>query len=241
MYFRVFGFSFPGPSALRSVDNINIEKYVIVENGIKRALKDIFLPSYDECSIFLMNFTFLLLFIFNSSCRTEILSFYSPSASADYRGALFAIIVTLMFLGGLSASIFHIFAKGEKEEIAETLMKFSAMLVNGVAGIACGIYLFENGINLIIISPLWNIVMGTILLYQIGFIEAVSFDQKDTSFQQAIFGVLSCVILFVILNTLCELYWAISFSVIVNYVIGINHFLSKGHSYLKKHVILIPK
>ena len=210
-------------------------------NGIKRALKDMFLPSYDESSIFLMNFTFLLLFIFNRSCRTEILSYYSPPANADYRGAIFAIIVTLMFIGGVTASIFHIIAKGKKEELAEMLMKFSAMLVNGVAGIACGVYMMKNGINFIVISPLWNILMGIILLYQIGFIETVCFDQKDASYQQVFFGVLSCVLLFVIFNTFYELYWAISFSVIVNYVMGINHFMSKGHSYLKHHIMLNPK
>lgn len=209
-----------------------------MRSNLIKYLKDILLPSYDESSIFLLNFVFILLFAFNRTCRTEIFSFYRRPTGGDSRGYVYAILIALMFIGGVSASIYHIFAKGEKGELAETLMKFSAMLLTGVAGLACGLYLLKNDINWLIFSPAINVVMGVILLYQIGFIEDVHFDQKDSSFLQIFLGLLACIGLIIYFNFYHKYYWAITFSLCVNYVINCNHFISRFPNYLKNRVIV---
>jgi uncharacterized membrane protein len=88
----------------------------------------------------------------------------------------------MMFIAGLGASLYHAFKKGPKVIMSETLMKFSAMFINGFAGIVCGLYLLKGGAGWLIVSPVWNILMGVVLLYQIGFIDNVYMDQKDASF-----------------------------------------------------------
>lgn len=207
------------------------------QKNLKEILKDIFYPSYDESSIFLMNFIFLLLFSFNQTCRSEILNFYRNPGYGDSRGLVLILIATVLFISGILTSIYHAFSKSEKDMMSETLMKFSAMLVNGVAGITCGLYLLENNIRWLIIFPAWNILMGVVLLYQIGLIENINFDQTDASFSQVITGVIISGGAVLFFNNICNYYWAVTFSLCVIYVVGINHYLSQESGLLFKRII----
>ena len=120
---------------------------------IKTALKDIMLPSYDEYTIFLLNFVFILTFSFDRNCRTEILDFYNQSQGAEHRPLIYILVITLILISGIIVSIYHVFSKGVKDILSETLIKFSAMYINGLAGILCGLYVLDNDINWIIVSP----------------------------------------------------------------------------------------
>lgn len=182
-----------------------------------------------------MNFSFLLVFIFDQACRAEVISYYVPPTSADNRPLIFIIIVTLLFISGVAASLYHAFAKGPKDIISETLMKFSAMFMNGFAGVVCGLYLLKGGGGWLIVSPVWNILMGAVLLYQIGFIDDVHMDQKDASFLQIVFGVFACMGIFYICKQVYETYWAITFSISVAFTTNVNHFLAKGPGFVRGH------
>lgn len=188
-----------------------------------------------------MNFSFLLVFLFDRACRTEVLSYYIPPTSADSRPLFFIIIVTLMFIAGVGASLCHAFTKGPKDILSETLMKFSAMFINGFAGVICGLYLLKGGGGWIVISPVWNIFMGVVLLYQIGFINNVYMDQKDASFLQIILGVLACTGIFFLCHQVYKIYWAITFSLSVTFTTNCIHFLTKGSSYVKGHFLSAQK
>jgi hypothetical protein len=212
-------------------------------NNFKRISKDIFLPSYDECTIFLLNFLFVALLVIDQNCRSEIYSFYTQHTrySDDTRMFIFALIIALMYTVGLIVSIYHVLVKREKDIMSETFMKFSAMLITGMSGIVSGIYILDHESTWIVTSPTWNILMGLILLYQIGFIDNINMDQRDASFAQIFFGIIAVSILLFLFHNIYQLYWAISLSICVNFIININHFIVKNASIIKSRAVLISK
>ena len=212
-------------------------------NQLKSSLKDILFPSYDEYTIFMLNFVFVVIYSIDHNCRSEIYRFYTrQSIDVDDTKILFlALGIGLIFIAGVIVSIFHVLVKKEKDIFAETLMKFSAMLITGVSGIVSGIYILEHGNGWILISPTWNIIMGVVLIYQIGFIESINMDQRDATFAQVALGVVAVSSLLFILHKFYQLYWAISLSVCVNYITNVNHFVAKNGPFFKSRLLITSK
>ena len=212
-------------------------------NQLKSSLKDILFPSYDEYTIFMLNFVFVVIYSIDHNCRSEIYGFYTrQSIDVDDNKIFFlALGIGLMFIAGVIVSIFHVFVKKEKDIFVETLMKFTAMLITGVSGIVSGIYILEHGNGWILISPTWNIIMGVVLIYQIGFIESINMDQRDATFAQVALGVVAVSSLLFILHKFYQLYWAISLSVCVNYITNVNHFVAKNGPFYKSRLLITSK
>ena len=212
-------------------------------NQLKSSLKDILFPSYDEYTIFMLNFVFVVIYSIDHNCRSEIYGFYTrQSIDVDDNKIFFlALGIGLMFIAGVIVSIFHVFVKKEKDIFVETLMKFTAMLITGVSGIVSGIYILEHGSGWILISPTWNIIMGVVLIYQIGFIESINMDQRDATFAQVALGVVAVSSLLFILHKFYQLYWAISLSVCVNYITNVNHFVAKNGPFYKSRLLITSK
>lgn len=83
--------------------------------------------------------------------------------------------------------------------------------------------------------------MGAVLLYQIGFIDSVYMDQKDASILQVLVGIVLCSGIFYICFAIFNYSWQITFSIGVNFVTSINHFISKGPMYLKGFLVYEQK
>ena len=75
--------------------------------------------------------------------------------------------------------------------------------------------------------------MGAVLLYQIGFIDNVYMDQKDASIIQVLVGIVSCSGIFYKCFAIFNYSWQITFSIRINFMTSINHFISKGPIYFK--------
>lgn len=189
------------------------------------------MPSYDELSIFLTCLIFLLLFFLDGNCRTEILNLYKIENCSEAREFLFGILIvyggTILFLIGITASIFHILIPGKKDMLSETGMKFFALAINGIAGIKSGLYIVENQKGWLILFPAWNILMGIFLIYSIGLIDEVEFDQTDATFKELYFSIVALIIIFFFCYAVFQLYWAIVLSICIDYALGLNKFVIK--------------
>ncbi len=81
--------------------------------------------------------------------------------------------MSILAVLGMIFSIRHVFTSRKKASWENQWMGAFALGVNGIAGIAAGIEIFPGQWSWMALFPIWNILYGMILLYQIGFAENV--------------------------------------------------------------------
>lgn len=101
-------------------------------------------------------------------------------------------------------------------------MKAFALFVSGYIGIKSGMHVMEKENYLFLISPGWNILIGIISIYSLGYIDEVPFDQTDAKFLQTVLNIVLVGIIFYFLYFVLHLYWALVFSICINYVVCVN-------------------
>lgn len=192
-----------------------------------------------------MSFVFLLLLYFDLNCRLEIFELYKlPKFSEpDIIGSEFFTwaLILLSFTGyaifGMALSFFHILKRGNKGDFSESSMKFFALIISGIIGVKSGMHVIENQNYMFYISPAWNILNGIFIFYFIGFHDEVPFDQSDASFLQVILSVIAVSILFYFLHFVFQIYWALVFSISINYALCLNRGLLKTPNLLKANIL----
>lgn len=140
---------------------------------------------------------------------------------------LILIVITFFMLSGIITSIYHIFTSGKKGELSEICMKIFVLLLTGFVGIKSGIHILESNNLILSFSPVWNIFNGIFLIYSLGFIEEIPFDQKDANFKQVFISLLIVSTIFGLLNFVYKFYWALTFSYCLNYSICLNRIILK--------------
>jgi len=172
------------------------------------------IPIYDELSLFLMAATLILLYAANAPMREQV---YKWIVSKDAH----IFFWFLVFMGGLSLSIYHVFTTREKTDIEKWVMLIFAVLANAGTGIIAGIYVIENSDvhNWWLVFPVWNIVNSILLLLmlRIRIIDERCISDRDATMTQVIIGLAFVLIIFVFCNYVFHLYWAITFSICVVY------------------------
>ncbi|MEH0018454.1 MAG: hypothetical protein V6Z89_02320 [Desulfobacter sp.] len=183
-------------------------------------------PDFDELSIFLMGFVLLLLIFFNAECRSDLIELIKPNSSIGSTSSLlsicFSIGVTIILLFGMAASFIHVLIVSKKSGFSVRCMKAFALITLIFIGLKSGYYVLENHNYMWIVSPGWNFLMALACYSGLGMIDEIPFDQTDVKFLQTILSVILVSIIFYALNYVFELYWPITFSLCVNYVVCIN-------------------
>jgi hypothetical protein len=173
------------------------------------------IPTYDELSLFLMSATFILLSVTNATMREQLHK--RIIAVNDPR----LYLLSLLFLGGIVLSIYHVFTTREKTRFEKMVMLFFAVAVNAGTGIISGWYVIKsnNVHNWQLIFPLWNIINGILLLVmlRLKIIDEECISDRDATPTQIILGLLAVLIIFVFCNYVFKLYWAITFSICIIY------------------------
>jgi hypothetical protein len=126
------------------------------------------------------------------------------------------IAMSLIGVMGMIFSIWHVFTQRKKSNLENQWMGAFAMSVNGLAGIAAGIEIFPARWSIMTVFPIWNILSGAILLYQMGFVENVVTDDNASLMEVAI-ATISLLLVFVIAKYGIHLTWAMTFSVCMFY------------------------
>lgn len=173
------------------------------------------IPTYDELSLFLMAFTFILLCAVNSQLRNWIRHFFSQTH--DW----VAYICVLLFLAGLGLSLFHVFTRREKTIFEKQLMMLFAVLTNAGIGIIAGWYVLKSNDvrDWQLIFPIWNIINGVLLLLMLRFriIDEECISDRDADATEVVIGIAAVLVIFIFCNFIFKLYWAITFSICIIY------------------------
>lgn len=190
-------------------------------------------PKYDEITAYLTALTCMILFIVYPEFRQayfEILSGAGAVSKASIAFTALALIATL----GFFLSFIHVLIKGKKSWFEKTCIGAFIMSTNGFAGIMAGIEMLPSRWSALIFIPIWNIVMGMVLLYQLG-LNKFEVSDKDSSWHEVLVASITLLIVFAVINFGFKLSWAIAFSICVLYSSTIFYFVTRAFNYYRFH------
>ncbi len=181
-----------------------------IANGFLRWVK----PSYDEVSLLLMSATSVALLVVDSGLRHQIAGLFAEPGKP---GPGYFLMWAAVIVGGLGLSVFHAFSSRPKTPLEKTWMGAFAMATNGIAGVACGMELFDEQWHGWSLFPLWNIISGVVLLYLMALAPQDAVIDDNAAMPEIVLGitVLSCI--FAYCQYSAHMSWALTFSVCVAY------------------------
>lgn len=195
-------------------------------SGYEKFYKSLY-PDFSELSIFLIGFVLCLLLYFNPECRNEILEPYRSFEKNILTGSLLAHVLLLTMglavtAAGILASFYHILVTAEKGEEALVTMKLFALITLTFIGLKSGFHVLENQSFILIVSPAWNLITAAVCYAGLGMIDEIPFDQTDSKYWQTFLSLVLIATIFFFLNSVLKLYWPVTFSICINYIICLN-------------------
>jgi hypothetical protein len=183
-------------------------------------LISIFIPHYDELSLFIMGYVCLLLMFANnppSKWKVPLLKFNSLDA-------YLALLVFFPLLIGMCLCLYHAFTDREKTNIEKKFMIFFAAIINGFSGLWYGTYILVNNSSWGLSPfPIWNIISGYILISSLraSDIEVLTISDENVTFRKLILGTLIVTAIFLTCHIIFQLVWAATFSICVAWITNI--------------------
>ncbi len=202
---------------------VSVDDPEAVQKIFKQDLR-IFLPSYDEITLFTLSFAFLSLYLMSGQLREGL--YRAVIILQDIR----IIIVALLSAAGMFLSFANVFFKREKYDFERYLMLFFAVIITAGTGIYSGFIIFEKSKGLLLIFPIWNFVNGVILLLFLRFgmldIEECIVE-KGVNFFQVLVSIASVGIILGLCHYIFKMHWVISYSICACYTITVNDAIQK--------------
>jgi len=191
-------------------------------------LKNVFLPGYDELSVFMVCFFFIITMVEDGACREDFFGVfrfrYSDGVSTIYEVVIASLFAIFLLLGTL-VSVYAVMNKGKKSPREQFLLKMSQLLLSAFIGIKGLEYLVVTDQKDMLIIPLINIV--TALYYWVSLVlkELDRFNQKDAGSSDLLFSLSIGLLLFFHFKTNESLHWSIFLSLSVSYAQILNAFV----------------
>ena len=181
-------------------------------------LRQLFIPHYDELSLYLMSYVMVLFFLVNNPPTNWF--FYVTTFKAE------DILLVLMFLpnmAGMFLSLYHAFSERKKTLIEKNIMLLYAVLLCGFSGIWGGTYMLVHSPNLLLVFPVWNILCGGILLSALryGEITEDNISDDDVSLHQVLKSTIIITLLFTVTYIVAKLNWATTLSICIVWAINL--------------------
>ena len=170
-------------------------------------------PRYSELTTYQAAVTFILLII----VYPEILpGFYSLiMKDMENSASVFPLLVipfSLIMLGGIILSIWHVFVNCEKSKGEKFLMGAFAVFISGLAGFLATIELLPDKWSLLLIFPLWNYLWGILLMDRLAAPQEAITDEEAS--REDVITVTAVVILtFAVVHSIMGYSWPVVFSI----------------------------
>ncbi len=192
---------------LSNEQNNQMRDYLISALGWPRS-------QYNELTAYLTALTCTILFIVHPDFRLFLSGIYAGNHPIEDELALLAL--ALIVISGFSLSIYHIFTVRPKSTIEKKFMGTFAIGANAIAGIMAALEEINSGTTLLILFPVWNILVGLIMLIQLrtGLFDIT--DENVTGFQAAAAS-LTLFLVYLVTDKFFHLTWAMTFSVCMFY------------------------
>jgi hypothetical protein len=189
--------------------NRRIQELKTIANRLLDPIK----PRYSELTTYQAAVTFILLVM----VYPEILpGFYSLIMKDMENSAsvfpLLAIPFSLIMLGGIILSIWHVFVNCKKSKGEKFLMGAFAVFISGLAGLLATIELLPDQWSLLLIFPLWNYLWGILLIDRLAAPQEAITDEEAS--REDVITVTAVVILtFAVVHSIMGYSWPVVFSI----------------------------
>ncbi len=176
-------------------------------------------PVYDELQTYIITLICMLLLM----TRLDIRTMFVNVGAMDLLGMI--PLAAMAIFGGV-LSLFNVLVRRPKEPWEKTAMAGLAMGANGTAGLACGMELLPRGFTIAAVIPLWNIVTGVLLLYQMGVIPSEELISDEDATPKQVGIATGCLLgVFATCEWYLDLTWPMTFSVSTAYASILGHFV----------------
>jgi len=179
----------------------------------------LFIPDYDELTLYSMSYTCMLLFLVNNPPHNW--DFSNMSIQSEN---FLLVLLFLLFMAGMFLSFYHAFTNRKKTLIEKKLMVLFAALLCGFSGIWGGTYMLVHSPDWITVFPLWNIISGWILLGALrgGGLSEENISDKNVQILQVVSSTVIVSFVFFSCYLGFKLNWATTFSICIAWVTTFN-------------------
>lgn len=187
-------------------------------------------PKYHELTAYLTALTCAFMFIIHPEFRQiyfELLN--GADAGRAMPGIMFLTLIATL---GFFFSLGEVFLKRKKRELEKISMGAFFLGANAFAGIAAGIEMLPSQWSWAVIIPLLNILMGVVLVYQIG-LQKFDISDENASLKDVVIASLSLLGVFAITNYGFGLTWTATFSICMLYSSTILFLVSSARYYFQ--------
>lgn len=198
----------------------------MIQETKRNAFLDLFVPRYDELSLFLTSASFFLVYFLDPELNAIAYRFLI----AEFEPKLFSFYaVFLLFLCGAAFSIYHVFTTARKTDFEKWAMLYFAILVNGLTGLLAGAHMLQTSHGYLTVFPVWNILNSFLLLlmYRFHLIDETAITDDNAAPYQVVVGGAVVLVVFLICQYAFRLHWTITFSVCVCYATNVNSLLQR--------------
>jgi len=177
-------------------------------NNLSQQLK----PRIHEVTAYSISFSCCWLFLTHAKLRQTLFIIFGGFGSMSPFFVGLGLVATL----GLLLSLVHAFIHRKKSSPEKILMGWFIMGASGVASFAVGLEMLPSRSSLMMILPVWNMLMGLLMLCQMGF-QKYEVDDEDATLTE-VFGTTVILILILWLADLSlRLSWAMTLSICILY------------------------
>ena len=199
-----------------------------------------FIPQYDELALFAMSVSCLLLTIDKLfTMKWALLTFdFSVGECVDLLRLLF---IALFFITGLFLSLYHAFARKEKDSVEKFFMLFFAVIINAVSGISAASYAFDQTNGWEVIFPIMNLLNSGLLLvlFRLKIIDIESIKDENVPVPRVLISLIVITIIYIVSSRFYNHPWAITFSACIFYATNLNKMIPDllvGRTAVKRQV-----
>jgi hypothetical protein len=187
--------------------------------GLKR-------PIYNELSVYLVALTCILMLLTNADFRQTLFSL-AVLAVSDVRPLLGVVVISLLLflelLLGLFLSIFHVLTARPESPFEKSIMTWFAVFVTAIASMTAGGEAIHSTPSFLLVVPVWNILMGLVLMIQI---RAIRFSNQNASRQEVLIASGVLIVIYSVAYFVFRLSWAMTFSICIFFSSSILFILS---------------
>lgn len=191
-------------------------------------------PKFSEAALFLMSVAFFVIFLLNQDGVLFDLQRVLDVAANTRKGG--NIIIFIAYMGvGLLYSVYHIFKRGKKSDMARSAMLWFGIGITAGTGILGGMYVWRTEVGWVPgVVSVWNTLYGFALLFTLrAHSSHTQVEQRDAKLHEVVIG---CVMLAAIIwiGMLRNTYWAVLFSGCVAYITAFNTHIDRLPAKIKK-------
>lgn len=169
-------------------------------------------PKFHELSAYLIAFTCCWLFVFHTQLRQALLMIFSGFGSLSPYFILVGLLLTL----GVLFSLVNAFIQRKKSSYEKYLMGWFVMGVSSLASFAVGVEMLPLRASPMLILPVWNMLIGVLMLFQMGF-QKYDVGDEDAS-PQAVWATTAILLVILFLADWgLQLSWAVILSLCIFY------------------------